>query len=215
MNSRKHLLVCLVAVTALAGCQSSSNKSARKEQPKWDTARSGVLLNVASDQFHAGSFDKARRTIDEIFKLTPDNPGALLLLVRIELENGRLENAHSTIERVRQLAPDLAEVDYLAGIIAQRWKRFDEAEQSFARAYEREPDDLAYMLAYAELLSGNGKVQEAIRLLEPRVAQFDQTPALRDALARLFEQSGLLDKAVEHYRRAVIAEGAGDRKSVV
>lgn len=207
MNPRKHLLICLMSAASVIGCQ-SSDKQSRKDPPKWDTARSGVLLNVASDQFKAGAFDKSRRTLDEIFKLTPDNPAALMLLVRIELENGRLENAYATLERVRVLAPDLAEVDYLGGIIAQRWKRFDDAEQSFARAFEREPDDLAYMLAYTELMAGNGRLEEAIAILEPRVPQFDQTPAVRDALARMLEQAGRLDQAVEHYRRAVVAEGA-------
>jgi tetratricopeptide (TPR) repeat protein len=208
MNTRKHIVICLLAASAVAGCQSSGDKSSNRQEPRWDSARSGVLLNVASDQFDASAFDKARRTLDEIFKLTPDNPGALLLLVRIELESGRLENAHATLERVRVLAPELSDVDYLAGIIAQRWKRFDEAEASFARAYEREPDDLAYMLAYSELMAGNGRLEEAIRLLEPRVSQFDQTPALRDALARMLEQAGRDEEAVEHYRRAVVAEGA-------
>jgi tetratricopeptide (TPR) repeat protein len=207
MRTRKHLSVLLLAAAVAVGCQSSGDK-ASAEKPKWDTARSGVLLNVASDQFNAGAYDKARRTLDEIFKLTPDNAGALMLLVRIELENGRLEGAFSTLERVRALAPGLAEVDYLDGIIAQRWKRFEDAEQSFARAFAREPDDLAYMLAYSELLAGNGRLNEAIAVLEPRVSQFDQTPAVRDALGRLLEQAGRLDQAVEHYRRAVVAEGA-------
>lgn len=208
MSTRKHLWIILLAASVVVGCQSSGDKTSKPEEPKWDTARSGVLMNVASDQFNAGAYDKARRTLDEIFKLTPDNPGALMLLVRVELESGRLENAFSTLERVRALAPGMAEVDYLDGIIAQRWKRFEAAEQSFARAFERDPNDLAYMLAYAELLAGNGRLNEAIAVIEPRVSQFDQTPALRDALARLLEQAGRLEQAVEHYRRAVVAEGA-------
>ena len=51
----------------------------------------GVLTSLAQDQYKAGSFDKARETVDDALKLTPDSATLRVLSAKLAIEQGQLE----------------------------------------------------------------------------------------------------------------------------
>jgi len=61
----------LVGATGCGGSkpQQSSKQAASQ---RWNTARGGVLLTLARDQYSSGNFEKCRKTLDDALKLDAD-----------------------------------------------------------------------------------------------------------------------------------------------
>jgi tetratricopeptide (TPR) repeat protein len=207
--STKRLLpaAALAAALALAGCAGNGEKSraetgkdlARKQ---WAGARAGVLANLAREQYDNGNFDKARQTIDEALKIDADNVPLRVLSARVAIETGNLELADKELVLARRLDPKNAEADYLGGVICQRWQRFQEAHDFYRSAAEKQPGELAFLLAQSEALVLLNRHDEALALLQARVVYFESSATIRDAVGQLLMQKGKYDQAVDMFRQA-------------
>jgi tetratricopeptide (TPR) repeat protein len=214
------------ALVLSAGCESGAKQASQRDASKaaWNNARAGVLGSLAQDQFKNGDLVRAEKTIGDAISLEPTSPALRIIAARIGIEQGRLEVARAQLNDARNLliaaqepagksrdrtepAPiDDAEINYLLGVIAQRWQRHEEALELYQAASVRRPDDLAYLLATAEQHVTVGRPDEAMRLLADRVVYFDTSPAIRDALGQLYEQSGRIDDAIDAYRQASVLD---------
>jgi superkiller protein 3 len=205
--SFKAATLCSAIFIALAGCNSNqSNSLAQKEYAKkqWNGARAGVLAGLAKDQYENGTFDKARVSIDDAIKLYPENPQFHILSARIAIEEGRLEAADKSLAQARQLDPRNAEADYLSGVVCQRWQKLDQAAEFYRAATEKQPQELAYLLAQAEMLVGLNRSDEGLALLQSKVIYFEHSPIIRDAVGQLLMQKGQYSQAVDMFRQASV-----------
>jgi len=205
--SFKAATLCSAIFIALAGCNSNqSNSLAQKEHAKkqWNGARAGVLAGLAKDQYENGTFDKARASIDDAIKLYPENPQFHILSARIAIEEGRLEAADKSLAYARQLDPRNAEADYLSGVVCQRWQKLDQAAEFYRAATEKQPQELAYLLAQAEMLVGLNRSDEGLALLQSKVIYFEHSPIIRDAVGQLLMQKGQYSQAVDMFRQASV-----------
>ncbi len=96
---------CLLGILTLglaASC-SSLNQPTQQQQAlkRWNDARCGVLVGLATDQYKHGNLDGSRATVDEAMKLSPDSAPAHLLSAKLYIESGQLEVA----ERELALCP--------------------------------------------------------------------------------------------------------------
>jgi tetratricopeptide (TPR) repeat protein len=198
-------IVALVALTSLVGCANQkSQKQAAAEQ--WGRTRAAVLLSLASDQYRTGHLDKSAQTVQQALAMDPTNVELHLLRSRLQIEEGQLEGAMYSLETARKLAPEHAEIDYLVGVVHQRWQRPEQALQAYAEATRKKPDDIAYLLAQSEMLVSMDRQPEALKLLLDRVVYFEHSAAIRDAIAQLYVQTGDGRQAVEYYRQASVLD---------
>ena len=201
--------VVLTFAIAVGGCASKEPSFKEKATVKWNTARAQVMAGLARDQFKTGSFDKARNSIEEGLKLDPNNPQLHVLSAKLSIEEGKLELAERELEVARKLSPADAEPFYLSGIIYQRWQKSQNAYEFYKAAGERAPAELAYLLAESEMLVALERVPDALALLKRKLAYFEQSPAIRDAIGQLLTRAGKYAEAVEMFRQAGIL-GEGD-----
>jgi tetratricopeptide (TPR) repeat protein len=208
---RTKLLVApaLAAALALSGCANSNQKSNAETgkdlaKKQWAGARANVLANLAKEQYDNGNFDKARQTAGDALKMDPENPPLRVLSSRIAIEQGNLELADKELVLARRLDPRNAEADYLAGTICQRWQKFQEAHDFYRSASEKQPSELAYLLAQAEALVLLNRADDALALLQNRVVFFESSAAIRDAVGQLLMQKGKYDQAVDMFRQASV-----------
>lgn len=210
MPVRRLLSAALIATVLVAGgCASSSSADkppTEKElaQKRWAAARSAVMGQLAKDQYRNGQFDKARSTVDEALRLSPDNAQAHLVSVRLHIEKGQLEPAERELQVVRTLTPNDGEPYYLSGVIMQRWQKYEAAHENYRTAAEKSPAELAYVLAEAESLVTLDRSADALALLQSKATYFEHSGTIRDAIGQLQVQKGSFADAARSFRQASI-----------
>ena len=205
---RKLIIVSALSIGGAFGCAAPGGKTQKQAATEqWNHARATVLCSLAHDQYASGSFDKSRQTVDSATALDPKNIELVLLSARIDIELGQLESAQAELAKAATLDPKNAEIDYLTGVVQQRWQRPDKAREAYARAVEKKSDDVAYLMAEAEMYVQLDDAPAALSLLQDRVVFYEHSAAIRDAIGQLLEQSGNLTRALEYYRQASALDG--------
>jgi Flp pilus assembly protein TadD len=199
----------LVLAAALAGCASTTTKSPTAREAarlQWNDAQSTVLIGLASDQYQNGDFEKSRSTIDQALRLTPTSPAAHILSAKLYIEAGQLQPAEGELSEARKLDPGNGEADYLCGVIYQRWQQPERALEFYQSACTKNPAELAYVLAKAEMLVSMDCRDQALTLLQSRMAYFEHSGQIRDEVGLLLVQEGRYPEAIDMFRRAGILE---------
>jgi Flp pilus assembly protein TadD len=195
----------------IAGCQSTGNAPKQRTpsqeaeaQKQWNDARANVLGGLATDQYRNGDFDRCQTTLDEALKMAPDSAELHLLSARVSIEQGKLEVAEAQLDLARKLAPENPQVDYLTGVLLQRWQQPQKAYDAYAAAAKKNPQELGFLMAEAEMLVALNKQSDAIDLLKSKVSSFEHSPAIRDALGQLLVEQGQFATAVPYLREASV-----------
>jgi len=194
----------------IAGCQTDgvSNHEKWKQQAdsRWHRMRSGVLLDMAREQFKTGDLERARESVRKGLSIDSDHAGLQLLAGRIALEKGKLERGFHLFNGAIRSDEKLARAHYYKGIVYQRWQQYDKARKSYKRAYDLKPDHVPYLLARSEMRVQQGKVDAAIELLDGKRTYFDQNSTLRAALGHLYNMKSRYDKAAVMFREASLLD---------
>lgn len=194
--------VILTLCLSLAACGQSKNK--KEAYDKWNAARGSVQGNLAAEQYRNGNLPDARKTINEALKLEPKNVSYRVLSAQIYIEAAALESAQRELDVVRALDPKNAQADYLSGIVYQRWQKPNVALDYYAAASEKQPAELPYLMARAEMMIQLGQSAEATTLLESRLAYFEHSGSVRDMLGGLYLQRDRVKDAVAIFQQATI-----------
>lgn len=202
--SRVGAIAGVFVVLLLTGCQTNEPTPKETAAQQWNTARAKVMLGVAQEQYQSGNFEKSRQTVDEALKLAPNTAPLYVLSAKIHIEQGRLEAAEQHLQAARQLTPNDGEAWYLSGVVYQRWQRPAEALTLYRTASEKSPAELAYLLAWSEMLVASDQPTEALALLQEKVAYFEHSATIRDAVGQLLQQLGRHAEAVAVFRQASI-----------
>src|SRR6267142_6477818 len=179
-----------LALLLSGGCASQPPKKTASQEgvDRWNKARAGVLYSLAKEQFETGNLDDSRKTLQQAFKFAPDHVLIRLLSAKLNIEQAQLEAAEAELNRVRELDARNAEADYLTGVINQRWQKPEVAYQSYLRASEKNPNELAYLMAQAEMLVQLEQSPKALQILRDKLNFFENSPAIRDAVGQLLMQ---------------------------
>ena len=207
-SSRRAALCLRSAVMAgavavlLGGCGARGPTKKEQAYKQWNATRANVLLGLARDQYAHGNFADASRTCEEALAMSKDVSGLYVLQAKLDLERGELQRVALSIEAARKLAPTDAEIDYLAGQLAERWQKPEEALLAYEAAATKAPNEPAYLMAVAEMLLLLERPQEVVTLLEPKLPFFESSAPLRDLLAQAKSDQGDLAGAIDLWRSA-------------
>jgi tetratricopeptide (TPR) repeat protein len=106
------------------------------------------------------------------------------------------------LEQARREEPTNAETDYLTGVIYQRWQQPQKAADAYAAAAAKNPGELCYVLAQAEMLVALNRPAEALSLLQTKAGSFEHSGAIRDEIGQLLLQQRRFGEAVSSLREA-------------
>ena len=196
------LLVALGIMLVAGGCEAGRSK--KEATQHWEATRASIQASVATERYKLGNLDDARKAINDAIKLDPQKAAYRLLSARIYIERNQLESADAELTVARGSEPNNGEVEYLAGVIYQRWERPQLALEHYIQACAKTPGELAYLMARAEMLVQLDRLDEAVRLLEERVTYYEYSGALRDMLGELYLQQNKLPQAIESLHQAMI-----------
>jgi Flp pilus assembly protein TadD len=204
MNRIFFAAIFTLAGILIAGCDGAGltpdQRAAANKQ--WNNARASVLASLATDQYKNGNLEKCQETMDQALRLEPANVELHLLGARLSIEQGKLEIAQSHLIQAAKLAPKNAEVDYLTGIVQQRWQQPEIAFDAYAAAVAKKPDELSYLLAEAEMLVALNKSEDALNLLQAKASFFEHSGVIRDEIGQILVQQKRYSDAIVVLREA-------------
>jgi Flp pilus assembly protein TadD len=168
----------------------------------------GRRAETANPFSAAGLASKTGQMFQRAVRLDPSDKDALGDLLDFYLEapgflGGGIHKAEELAQMI--LKQDQAEGHYAEGIVAERKKEFDTAEEQFRRAAELAPRQVGRILVLARYLAKHGRVKESDALFEraermapndPRV-MFDRATALINEKRDLGAARKLLEKYLE------------------
>jgi len=201
------VMIRMVLVLLLAhagGCSSLLKPPDSKAEAdlRWRKIRAQLKYQLALESYEKGRLDEAHHTLQEVVGLYPDDADAYVLLTRLRLEKGETAAASEALDQALRCGGDSPETDYLSGMIAQRYERFDVALDWYRSASERSPNDVQYVLAVAEMLVTLNRFDEALSLVKTREPDFDNSAALRSLVGEVHMIRGQYAEAAEAFRAA-------------
>jgi len=205
MRVARICLWLLPVAVLLGGCAAGGKHKTAREQgeQRWREVRARIKLQLAQRSFEARQLEAAAEQCAEALALDAACLDAHLLMARLRLEEGELSKAQSAVEAAAALAPEAAAVHHLQGLLAERRGDLAAAADWQARATSADPDNLDYLLVYAQVLMRQGLFEQAAGALEPRLADFDQDPAIHVLMGQTAALLGRRDEAARRYATAL------------
>lgn len=201
---RTVLLGTVAALLVMAGCSQMFPRDSKKEaKERWGEVRARLKYQLALESFKTRQLDEAQKHLGESLAMNPSLGAGHVLKARILLERGETAAASAALDVALRSGTDNAETDYLSGLIAQRYDRFDDALAWYQRAAEREPMQAHYVAAVAETLVALGRPTEALRTVEARFTDFEQNATLRAMAGEIYLMLDRYGEAAAAYRDAV------------
>ncbi len=211
-------LVAGVAVSMI-GCGDSQKTHAtlkQEQNDRWNATRVAVMVQLATQQYQVGDFDKCRETLTQAYAMNYPVAALHILSAKIELEKGSLETANNHLKLAVQLDAADPEPYYLLGVVNQRWQNMSAAHDYYKLAWDKKPGEAVYLLAVVEMEMTMGHYDEAQALLEERAIYFEQSAGVRAALAKIYTLKGQYEQACKYYREATMlsADDAALRRNL-
>jgi tetratricopeptide (TPR) repeat protein len=126
-----------------------------------------------------GLATKTRQMFEKAVELDPTDKDAAGDLLDFYLDapgflGGGMQKAESLAQMI--LKQDQAEGHYAQGLVAEKRKEYDTAEQQFRRAWELAPRQVSRVLVLARYLANHGRVKESDALFEQAARMAPNSP---------------------------------------
>lgn len=196
------------AIVVQVGCQTQDNheKWVGQANTRWNSVRSAVILDMATQHFEAGDLDQAEIAVRDGLVADATNAKLITLAGRIAIERGKLERAYHMFNSAMTHDPKLPTPHYYQGLVHQRWQQFEKAAEQYRMAYELEPDNPAYLLAVSEMLVAQDRNEQALALLTSKLEYFDQNAGVRASIGHLYSMRRNYVQAVRMFRDAALLD---------
>ena len=162
-----------------------------------------VNLNLASIYLHQNLPQQARKHVDALLKVAPDNPMAYYLLALLEYGKQDFAATQAALEKVRKGAPNHLPAHVLSGMVAQSSGNDAAAEKQLRTALEKAPHSLYLRKLLAASLLRTQKAQQAIELLDEAQGAASSDPQLAALLGEAYRQKHDLAKARHYFALAL------------
>lgn len=195
----------LALAFAITGCSEIKEpKVANQDVHKhWNSVQARLRYQMAKDCFESGQLEPAHKYLREAIAMNPEEAAAYVLMGKILIERGEIATARDTLEEAVRHGGDDPQLDYLNGLIAARYGRFDNALTWYRRAADRETMNAHYVVAVAETLVSLGRLNEALALTQERWTDFEQNATIRALAGGIYTRLGRHEEAANAYQEAV------------
>ena len=154
-----------------------------------DLASADIHSLLGWCQFRQGQFDEAVRSLQRAVELEPQKEGHQLDLGTILAGRRRKLTAALQVANVAvRRFPDSYQAYQLKGLVEARLAHYQDAVQSYLRAYELNPSAADVNVGLAVAQWGAGLREEALATFEHGLQQFPKDPALLQEFARVLSK---------------------------
>lgn len=146
----------------------------------------------------AGKEQETLQLLDETVKIDAHNPQAAVYKTAYFIKLKRSPEALALAGSIEKQFPALAIGKLLKGDVYLADKQLDKAIEHFSQAYKIEANT-SVLFKIADIMQAQGKVTEAIVLLNTESAKDNKNNALHFKLATLYQQQNNMSQAQLHY----------------
>jgi len=200
------ILAGIIILCVVSGCESQS-EGKKLALTRWQKASAYAKLNFAEQQYQNEQFEQALNTAFECVSINPDMPEAHLLFGKLLLTQRQFYKATSELSKAVDLDKKLDGGWYWLAVAAEREGNYYRAQACYEKAMSLKPENVDYILATAEILSVQGRENDAIQLLEQKMAEIPKEISLKVAAADFMWQLGKDQQAIEIYKQASLMAG--------
>ena len=147
-----------------------------------------VQVDLAELLWRTRRADEAVKLLEETVRAAPGRAGtaARAALVQAYLVEPDLPAARTAAEDLKRLRPELPLGSYLAGLVAEREKRSEDAQREFEGALRLQPDDPDALAALPRLLIARGQNAQALALVQGAVDRAPRSAAMHNLLGEVY-----------------------------
>ncbi|UCE86490.1 MAG: tetratricopeptide repeat protein [Deltaproteobacteria bacterium] len=153
--------------------------------------------------FSRGDRDAARVHLNAANAAEPNHPEILRAMLNLDLTESRQRETYERIRAAERENPKDARLIHLRGIAALTLGRGGEAETSFRRAIEVDPNHLQSYASLARYLGLRGRRDETLETYRAAIEARPEVAPLRLILGILFEGMGRNEEAIAAYEEAI------------
>ena len=166
-----------------------------------DPTNAKFIQGLARNLRYAGIPKDAVILLKDKSEISSTTPYLVLELAKAQLAASMLADAQETMERARALMSDDWQMHLVMGILEDRLEKFELAQQSYRKALELSPDNVAALNNLAMSLAMSGEIDEAIATLRKLADSENATSLTRQNLALLYGVKGKMSAASELAKR--------------
>ena len=168
----------------------------------------GLQMVLAGQEADSGQADSAITRVKAMLKGNPsDDRDVWIALAQMYSRLRRYPEAESALQKALELSQKQEEKDYvnfIAGSVYERQKKYDEAERYFRKVLASDPKSATALNYLGYMLADRGtRLDEALSLIRRAVALDPQNGAYLDSLGWAYYKMGRYDLAETELRKAV------------
>jgi tetratricopeptide (TPR) repeat protein len=204
--------------SAIRGYQSQVDayRSAQQFDKSLDVARKAVAANpkkrelklmLAGELADQGKIDEAFAIAKGMLNNTQDDRMVLVAMGQIDIRLRRWKDAEEALNKAEPYSTrkeDKLYLLFLRGELAERQKRFEQAEQYFRQVLELDPSNAMTLNYLGYMLADRGtRLPEALKMIRKAVDQEPWNGAYLDSLGWVYFKMGEYELAEDNLRQAV------------
>ncbi len=203
-TKRRFPLSCLPFVALLLSACNAGSHTEHKVQAeqRWNHVRARVQFQLAEKQYEGGLLEDSLRTVTESLTLDANQADAYALLAKSNLELGKIASAKNALDLATKSGADHTSLTYLRGVVFEQKDQPDLALREFEKAYQAEPTNIDYVIAYVECLATLGQTDKALLFLKNASKEVDDKQSVSLLAARLAEVEGDTNAVIAHLQSA-------------
>ncbi len=163
-------------------------------------------LALATLNTHRRDYGKALQNADEVLKLDPRNLAARLIRSSALAAVGNRDQARKELAETVAAFPNSSEAFVQMGLLDLAEKKYKDAESTFSKLYQSNPEDLRGLMGLSETYAGQEQYDKAVQLLQSELAKRPDLTQIRIALGNLAFRAGKYDLAVQNYKEMLAKE---------
>lgn len=213
MGGRRAATVAVAILVLLAGCRSREDRAAKfaamyesamasnnpfmarlamQQAVSFDDGNADYWQSLGSVQLSLGDYSGAFNAYMRANELDHSNPAVLQALADLAVIGGHTDEAQRYAQQVLLLRPDDLAPQTTLGFVALRNRNYDAAQRHADKVLAARVDDSNANILKARALAGNGKADDALKLLRDYVAGHPGDAAALDALGDISGRFGNL-----------------------
>lgn len=166
----------------------------------------GLLGNLGGALVECGRADEALAPLTRALRMGPPTADLLANLAKALSTLGRYEEARPAAEQAARLQSDQPTIQNILGEILLKQGRLEEARNGFERSLELDTRQIDAAVNLATTHKESGDAARAQEILRELASTHPTSPVPHFDLGVLAEQMGEVEKALEHFQRAISLE---------
>ncbi|WP_368651952.1 tetratricopeptide repeat protein [Ornithinibacillus sp. 4-3] len=194
--------ISIISRLAEANAASGEYEKALEFYQKVKSNNPNELFKHGLTAFYADRKDIAIKVWGKLLDIDPYYHSVYYELATAYDAEGLIENAYEVCQKGIEFDEHHKELQYFAGVLANKLKDFEASMHYVKKAIELDPDYQEAILFLVELLKEDEQYTEIIDLLEQIQAGDTSDPLYSWELARAYYEEDFIEKAAEQYEDA-------------